>query len=147
MERVRRGGFESAAAAQRARDDLLALSQEEQAGRSWTVARWLRYWLSVKTGIRPTTRMHYTRDVERFLIPHLGSLVLGDLTIRQLNAAFTQIALTRNRLGQPQTPCTLQHVRTTLRAALGVAVRDGLIRDNPARGVELPHPDRVPARV
>ncbi|GAB3966964.1 tyrosine-type recombinase/integrase [Plantactinospora veratri] len=147
MERVRRGGFESAAAAQRSRDELLALSQEEQAGRSWTVARWLRYWLSVRTGIRPTTRMHYTRDVERFLIPHLGTLILGDLTTRQLNAAFTQIALTRNRFGQPQTPCTLQHVRTTLRAALTVAVRDGLIRDNAARRVELPNPDRVPARV
>ncbi|WP_239312971.1 site-specific integrase [Plantactinospora mayteni] len=145
--RVRRGGFPSEAAARRARDELLALSREEQAGRSWTVARWLRYWLSTRSRIRPTTRMHYTRDVEHFLIPHIGQLILGELTSRQLNTAFTQIASTRNRSGQPQTACTLQHVHTTLRAALSAAVREGLIVDNPARRVELPARPRPHALV
>ncbi|OKI58005.1 integrase [Micromonospora sp. CB01531] len=147
MERVRRGGFPSEEAARRARDDLLALSREEQAGRSWTVARWLRYWLSARTRIRPTTRMHYTRDVEQFLVPHIGQLVLGDLTARQLNTAFARIAVTRNRSGQPQTACTLQHVHTTLRAALNAAIREGLIVDNPARRVELPVRERPHAVV
>ncbi|MDM4783278.1 MULTISPECIES: tyrosine-type recombinase/integrase [unclassified Micromonospora] len=86
--------------------------------------------------------MHYTRDVETFLIPHLGQLILGDLTGRQLNAAFAQIAVTHNRAGQLQTACTLHHVHTTLRAALNAAVREGLISDNPARRVELPARDR-----
>ncbi|MEH1017844.1 tyrosine-type recombinase/integrase [Micromonospora sp. CPCC 206060] len=146
-ERVRRGGYASEAAAQKARDEFLILSREQQAGRSWTVTRWLRYWLSTRTRIRPTTRMHYTRDVERFLIPHVGHLILGDLTSRQLNAAFTQIAATRNRTGQPQTPCTLQHIHTTLRAALNAAIREGLIVDNPARRVELPAQERPLARL
>ncbi|MFE9203853.1 tyrosine-type recombinase/integrase [Micromonospora sp. NPDC007230] len=146
-ERVRRGGYASEAAARRARDEFLVLSREQQAGRSWTVDRWLRYWLSTRTRIRPTTTMHYTRDVERFLIPHIGHLVLGDLTARQLNAAFTQIAATRNRSGQPQTPCTLQHVHTTLRAALNAAVREGLLMDNPARRVELPAQERPLAQL
>ncbi|MBO4207560.1 site-specific integrase, partial [Micromonospora echinofusca] len=137
-ERIRRGGYPSQAAARRARDELLPLSREEQAGRSWTVTRWLRYWLSTKTRIRPTTRMHYTHHVEQFLIPHIGQLILGELTSRQLNAAFAAIATTRNRAGQLQSACTLQHVHTTLRAALTGAVREGLIRDNPARRVELP---------
>ncbi|WP_460917309.1 hypothetical protein [Plantactinospora veratri] len=61
VERVRRGGYPSEAAARRARDELLTLSREEQAGRSWTVARRLRYWLSTRSRIRPTTRMHYTQ--------------------------------------------------------------------------------------
>ena len=82
--------------------------------------------------------MHYTRDVEHFLIPHIGQLTLGGLTSRQLNAAFAQIGSTRNRFGQPHTACTLRHVHTTLRAALTAAVREGLIGDNPARRVELP---------
>ncbi|MEO3780800.1 hypothetical protein ABGB16_29105 [Micromonospora sp. B11E3] len=146
-ERVRRGGYASEAAARQARDELLILSREQQAGWSWTVTRWLRYWLSTRTRIRPTTRMHYTRDVERFLVPHVGHLILGDLTSRQLNAAFTQIAATRNRSGQPQTPCTLRHVHTTLRAALNAAIREGLIVDNPARRVELPAQERPLARL
>ncbi|MDG4778159.1 tyrosine-type recombinase/integrase [Micromonospora sp. WMMD961] len=146
-ERIRRGGFSSQAAARRARDELLALSREGQAGRSWTVTRWLRYWLSTRTRIRPTTRMHYTRDIEQFLIPHLGQLILGDVTSRQLNAAFAAIAATRTRAGQLRSACTLQHLHTTLRAALTGAVREGLIRDNPARRVELPARPRPQAQV
>ncbi|MFG1661294.1 hypothetical protein ACGFIY_32665 [Micromonospora chersina] len=88
VERIRRGGYPSEAAARKARDELLALSREEQAGQSSTVTRWLRYWLSIRTRIRPTTRMHYTRDIEQFLIPHIGQLTLGELTSRQLNLAF-----------------------------------------------------------
>ncbi|MFY1597058.1 hypothetical protein [Micromonospora sp. WMMD737] len=122
VERIRKGGYPSEKAARRARDELLALSREEQAGQSWTVARWLRYWLTTKARIRPTTKMHYTRDIENFLIPHIGHLILGDLTARQLNTAFAQIAVTHNRSGQPQTACTLQHIHTTLRAALTGAI-------------------------
>lgn len=67
-ERVRRGGFPSQAAPRRARDEWLATTGEERTARSWTVERWLRYWLSTRTTIRATTRLHYTRDVENFLI-------------------------------------------------------------------------------
>jgi integrase len=141
-ERIRRGGYRSEEAARLACDELLALSREEQAGQSWTVARWLRHWLSTRKRIRPTTKMHYRRDIENFLIPHIGHLIVGDLNSRQLDAAFAQIAATRNRAGQPQTVCTLQHIQATLRAALSRAQRDRLITDNPARGMELPPRER-----
>jgi integrase len=102
------------------------------------VERWLRYWLSTRVSIRPTTRLSHAGYIEQFLIPHLGHVRLADLTTRQLALAFTQIGKDRNRFGQPHTACTLHHIRTTLRAALNAAVRDGLIGDNPARRVELP---------
>jgi len=66
-ERTRRGGFASRAAARRAMDAFLARSREDQAGEGWSMERWLRYWLSTRTSIRPTTRLHYSRDIERFL--------------------------------------------------------------------------------
>jgi hypothetical protein len=68
-ERVRRGGFPSHAAARRARDAWLAATTAQRTAGGWTVARWLRHWLQQHTTIRPTTRLHYTRDVERMLIP------------------------------------------------------------------------------
>lgn len=71
------------------------------------------------------------------LIPHLGNVRLVELTARQLTAFFAAVAQQTNRFGQPHTPTTLAHIRTTLRAALNGAIREGLIRDNPAR-VELP---------
>lgn len=68
-EQVRRGGFTSRAAACRARAEVLDQSSEQLAGRSWTVGRWLRYWLTTRTSIRPTT---YTHHVETHLIPAIG---------------------------------------------------------------------------
>jgi hypothetical protein len=70
-----------------------------------------------RTAIRPTTRLHYTRDVERVLIPHLGRLCLADLDGRRLRAAFAEIAQTTNSKGLPQSASAMQHLRTTLRGS------------------------------
>ncbi len=45
------------------------------------------------------------------------------------------------------TPASLHRIRATLRAALNAAIREGLLRDNPARQVELRTPRRPPAQV
>ncbi|GIJ64781.1 site-specific integrase [Virgisporangium aurantiacum] len=151
LERARRGGYPSQAAARRARDEWLATTGEDRTARSWTVERWLRYWLASRTSIRPTTKLHYTRDVERVLIPHLGRLCLADLDARRLRAVFTEIARTTNAKGQPQSASAsasaMQHLRTTLRAALNLAVREGVIATNPARHIEVPSYRKPHAKV
>jgi len=136
-ERIRRGGYPSQAAARAARDEWLASTGEERTARSWTVGRWLRYWLSTRTHLRPTSLLHYTRDVEQVLIPWLGSLCLADLDAPRLRATFAEIAKTTNRRGQPQSAAAMQHLRTTLRAALNLAVGEGLLAYNPARYIEV----------
>ncbi len=109
----------------RARDEWLATTGEDRTARSWTVQRWLRYWLASRTGIRPTTKLHYTRDVERVLIPHLGRLCLADLDARRLRAAFADIAADHQR----ERP-----------AAVGFG--DAAPAHHPARGVEPRGPRR-----
>ncbi|MFI6132757.1 tyrosine recombinase XerC [Micromonospora sp. NPDC051141] len=99
--------------------------------------RWLRHWLDNRTKIRPTTRFHYTRDVENILIPYLGRYRLADLDARHLRTVFAQIAATTNSKGRPQSASAMQHLRTTLRAALNLAVREELIECNPARHIEI----------
>jgi integrase len=136
-ERVRRGGFPSHTAARRARDAWLAATTAQRTAGGWTVQRWLRHWLQHHTTIRPTTRLHYTRDVERMLIPYLGRYRLADLDACLLRTVFEQIAATTNAKGQPQSASALQHLRTTLRAALNLAVKEGLIQTNPARHVTV----------
>src|SRR5436305_1094548 len=78
-ERARRGGSPPQAAARRARDAWLTATGEERTACGWTVERWLRYWLSTRSQLRPTSLLHYTRDVDQVLIPHLGRLCLADL--------------------------------------------------------------------
>ena len=146
-ERVRRGGYGTRREAEAARDELLERSRAERTTATWTVARWLRYWLSTRTRIRPSTLRSYTEHVERHLIPHLGRIRLGELTGRDVTAMFATLSTTDTRFGRPPTPATLHRIRATLRSALNAAIRDGLLRDNPARHVELPTPRRPQPQV
>ncbi|XVU30696.1 tyrosine-type recombinase/integrase [Actinoplanes sp. CA-054009] len=136
-ERARRGGYPSQAAAREARDAWLAGSAADRTAEGWTVERWLRHWLASRTSIRETTRFHYTRDVETVLIPHLGRYRLADLDAGLLRTVFTAIADTRNTKGRPQSASAMQHLRTTLRAALNLAIKEGVLDCNPARHIEI----------
>ncbi|GAA2517616.1 hypothetical protein GCM10010434_075670 [Winogradskya humida] len=53
---------------------------------------------------------------------------------------ITATGATTNRYDRPPNPSTLHRIRATLRSALNAAIREGLLRDNPARYVELPSP-------
>jgi hypothetical protein len=55
---------------------------------------------------------------------------LAQVDVRRLRAAFGQIAKTMNCKGRPQSPSCLQHLPTTLRAALNLAIREGVITEN-----------------
>jgi integrase len=97
--------------------------------------------------IRPSTLRSYDAHVERHLVPHLGRVRLGALTGRHVAAMFASLASTPNSWSRLPQPSTLHRIRATLRSALNAAVRDGRIRDNPARFVELPTPRRQQAQV
>jgi integrase len=146
-DRVRRGGYLTRRDAAAARDALLHRSAEDRGVEAWTVARWLRYWLTTRTSIRPSTLRSYTEHVEHHLIPHLGRVRLGELTGRQVADMFHTLGSTNNGWGRPPAPATLHRIRATLRSALNAAIREGLLRDNPARHIELPTPRRPQALV
>jgi integrase len=146
-ERVRRGGFPSRSAAEAARDELLARSAEDATAETWTVARWLAWWLSTRGSLRPSTLRSYTNHVQRRLIPYLGRIRLAELTGRDVAEMFTVLTEAPTRHGRPMTPASLHRIRATLRVALNAAIRDGLLRDNPARHVQLPTPRRPPELV
>jgi hypothetical protein len=131
----------SQAAARRARDEWLAGTAADRTAQGWTL-EWLRHWLDTRTKIRPTTRFHYTRDVENVLIPHLGRYRLEDLDAGLLRAVFTRIAATTNSKGRPQSAAAMQHLRTTLggRSQPGCQARPDRVQPGP------PHRDqRLPA--
>jgi integrase len=146
--RVRRGGYLTRREAVAARDALLNDSVGTGATvEAWTVATWLRYWLTTRTSIRPSTLRSYTEHVDRHLIPHLGRIRLGELTGRHVTAMIAKLATADNRYGRPPTPSTLHRIRATLRSSLNAAIRDGLLRDNPARHIEIPSSRRSQAQV
>ncbi|WP_203842106.1 hypothetical protein [Winogradskya humida] len=65
-ERLRRGGYLTRREAIAARDALLGDGGTVTA-EGWTMQRWLRYWLTTRTRISPTTLRSYEVHVERHL--------------------------------------------------------------------------------
>ncbi|MFD0746611.1 tyrosine recombinase XerC [Phytohabitans flavus] len=124
----------------------MAQSRKQFAGRTWTVAQWLRYWLTTRRSIRPATLHIYARHVEKDLVPTIGHLRPAEVTGRHLTAMFAESAISPDT-GRPRTASTMQRLGATLRAAYNAAIRDGPVSDNPARRVEMPQPRRPHAVV
>jgi len=141
--RQRRGGFATAATAGKARAHATVTDVTGGRGRRWTVAAWLRHWLDTLPGqVRPTTATAYQAHTVGCLIPYLGEHHLGRLRPAQIEAMLGDLYARPTRTGTPMPAATLHRIRATLRRALNLAIRDGLLTVNPARLVVLPHPQR-----
>jgi len=95
-----------------------------------------------RRSIHASTARTYRSHIDRYLVPALGSIRLAELSSRDIARMFAVLAATHNRHGRVYSAAMLQRIRATLRAALNAAIREGLIRDNPARRVELANPRR-----
>jgi integrase len=146
---VRRAGFETAAAARTARNEVLArVRLGIRVDRSETVGQYLESWLSGRRALKPTTRRSYAGHIERLLVPQLGHLRLEDLRPEHISDAYQRIieenaALSdlpaRQRGGRrPMGPLSLRRVHATLHKALADAVKSRRLAHNPAQYVELP---------
>ncbi len=137
-QQVVRGGFSTE---RQARHELERISEKVRRGVSvnrLTVAQYMSEWLAAKTDIRPGTHRSYTAHVDKYLLPHLGHLLLDDLRVAHVAAMLTEVHAS---------DATRQRVRATLRSALTDAVREGLVMVNVASLVKLPAGKRPKALV
>lgn len=137
------GGFRTEAAAKEARDNArVAARRGEYVDRSSvTVAEYLREWLSTHSvAVKPKTLSGYRYDVERYVIPHIGSMRLQSVRPATVSKLYRTL-LDRGGQGEkPLSPRTVDHVHRTLRKALGDAVRvDQSLTSNPMDRATRPH--------
>jgi integrase len=138
-------------------DDLrrnLRLGRLAPAGPALTVGDYLAGWIvRERIRIRPATWRGRESHVRVYLIPSLGRIALARLTAADVERALATFLVA----GRPDRPVkrtrgrqnaggissqTVRHIRTTLRRALGDAVRDDLAGRNAAaesRPPYLPH--------
>ncbi|HEX5296469.1 MAG TPA: tyrosine-type recombinase/integrase [Streptosporangiaceae bacterium] len=145
--RIRRGGYPSRKAAEAVLARLRAPRPGDTGARVLTVGDWLAHWLVSRTATALSTVRGYTAHVRLYLTPYLGEVLLGELSVAQVQAMFTAIIRQHHALGTPVSAATLTRIRATLRAALNAAIRRGLLTENPAAKAELPRARRPRAVV
>jgi len=109
---------------------------------SATVAAWLTEWCA--KALEASDRKRATKDlyatmVRAHLTPTLGHLPLGRLRPSDVEAMIV------SKRGAGLSASTVRTIYTVLRAALEVAVRDGLVRTNVAAAVRRPVAERTDA--
>lgn len=99
-----------------------------------TVGKYLERWLDGPAAQNRSARTYedYEKHARRYLIPRIGSTPLGDLTAETLDNLYG--TLSKEGLGAR----TVNHIHSTIRVALGRAVKQRLIPYNPARDAEPP---------
>jgi integrase len=107
-----------------------------------TVAAWLERWI-VKA-LAASDRKQATKDLyatiaRKHLVPTIGAMPLGRLRPSDVEA----LIVGRRQAGLSAS--TVRTIYTVLRAALDIAVRDGLLGRNPAAAVRRPGVDRKDA--
>jgi integrase len=106
------------------------------ADRKTPLADYLTHWLGrCKTTRAPNTFLQYEQHCRRHLIPLMGDQQTGKVGRLEVEILFAD--LQRNGVSRK----LQRKICTTLSAALGAAVKDGLLSDNPCRHVELPKTD------
>ena len=111
-----------------------------------TVAAYLGSWLTAyeRAGRRKASTVESARNVvERYLIPHIGHLMLKDLHRTTVEALYGDLLATgRTSDGGGLAPKTVRNIAGIFHKALSDGVKRGAIAINPADNVDLPRWDR-----
>ena len=106
---------------------------------------WLEFWYEnySKPGLRPTTCQGYEHWLYIHLIPGVGDIPLNKLTQADLQQFFNHMKHHGRRgnveaFGTEMADHSVRSCHAVCRMALDRAVRDNLIRKNPAEGCKLP---------
>jgi integrase len=99
-----------------------------------TVEQFLNYWLreSVKPRLRPLTYAGYLVNVQKHLVPTIGTIRLDQLTPRHVQEMMNQ------RLAAGLSPKSVAYIHQVLRTALALAVRWEYVERNVAGLVDRP---------
>jgi integrase len=108
-----------------------------------TLAAYLAQWLQQqRSQLQPSTWESYRSNVERYLVPALGEVALGELSAAQLSAFYAKLQRDGGqRSGRPLALRTVQFCHGVLHKALADAVRFELVDRNVAVNADLPRVD------
>lgn len=96
-----------------------------------TVGAWAQRWLDGQEHLKPTTRSRYEGIVRRHIHPTWDRITLA-------NVAHGDVQAWVSDLSKRHSPATVHKIHRVLSLVLDMAVKDGRLARNVARGVHLP---------
>ncbi len=106
---------------------------------------WVEYWYEYisKPNLREKTKANYENRIYLHILPTLGNIPLNELTQTTLQQFYSNLKKNGSKqlYGEHDgslSDSTVRGCHTTCSAALAYAVKQGLIRANPATGCKLP---------
>ena len=106
---------------------------------------WMDFWYQtyIKSGLRPATQNTYESTIYQHIIPQLGKIPLCQLTQKDLQQFYAYLKkkgrlVRTEQYGKGLSDRMVRMCHAKCRAALDQAVRENLIRSNPAVGCKLP---------
>ena len=134
-------GFPSKKAAQAALADALSAFQRGSyiAPSRQTLREFLEVWLEgVRSELALTAWTNYRDVIKLYVVPHLGSRRLTELSPLHLKAWQSKLLTSGNSRGGPLSPRSVQRAHRVLHRALADATRWNLVNSNPASAVRSP---------
>lgn len=116
-----------------------------------TVAHFLEWWLDVELVARvqdpgdlfqQTTLNDYRSKVDNCIAPLVGHLRVDRLSAQDVTGMLRALSTRASQRGDPYSPSTVRHALRVLSSALDCALQLGVVDDNAAKKVRVPH---VPA--
>jgi integrase len=122
-------------------EDQVAAGNVSAPGRVPTLEQWLTTWhTEVVADLAYQTRRTYGWSVQAYLVPGLGGHRMDKLAARHIEALYRRIAKSETN-PHGLSPSSVHTVHRALRAALGEALRRGVISKDPMGAVRSPKLD------
>ena len=116
------------------------------AGDDPTVAELLERWVRAREPEwSPKTTLENRRQIRLKIVPNIGSRRISKLRAADLDALYAQLHKKGGEDGGPLSPASVRRIHVIMHAALGQAVKWGLIAVNPADAAAAPSlpPSRI----
>lgn len=106
---------------------------------------WVDYWYTTfkKNTLKPKTQLDYENRIYRHIIPSIGNIELKSLSQNDLQQFYSNLKnsgrlIRQDTQGNSLSDRMIRACHTTCKASLDRALKDSLIRINPAIGCKLP---------
>ena len=104
-----------------------------------TVEEWLDIWVKdYLEDVKSSTKYLYKRNVEQYIIPHLGAVKLEALNSPMVQALYNKLLKPENVDVKALSAKSVRNVHGVLHKALQQAVQNGYLRVNPADACKPP---------